>query len=186
MPKFLIRKFVFEKLYQDSNSPVYWYKHHDIARLTAFFGSKEQYEELLTKDWKDFEKWDYLKDRSTSTYKAINYGYDIDKEDKEITFDDLKSYASRRGGKLLSNEYKQGNIYQTLEWENADGERFKARAYSVIRGGHWLNPLYSSLTWDFDRLAKSDNLIASYWYDSHEKSENHCYFMDDKYQALIK
>ena len=184
VPKKLIRKLVFEKLYKDPNAPVYWYKHNDIARLTAFFGSKEAYENLSS-NWEVFRKWDYLSARSIYSYQSIDYGYDISKEDKDITYLDLVSYASKRGGKLLSQEYN-GDIYQKLEWQNSDGERFVARAYSVIRGGHWLNPLYKSLTWDFDRLAKSDQLIASYWYDSHDENENHCYYMDDKFETFIK
>ena len=152
--------------------------------MTAFFGSKEAYENLSS-NWEVFRKWDYLSARSIYSYQSIDYGYDISKEDKDITYEDLVSYASKRGGKLLSQEYN-GDIHQKLEWQNNDGERFIARAYSVIRGGHWLNPLYKSLTWDFDRLAKSDQLIAAYWHDSHDENENHCYYMDENFNALMK
>ena len=185
VPKKLLRKFVIERLYKDPDSPKYWYDHNDIARLTAFFGSKEDYE-ALPSDWKEFKKWDYLSSRSISTYQPIDYGYDINKSDKYITFEDLVSYASKRGGRLISQDYQKGNIYQVLEWENSDKERFKARAYTVIRGGHWLNPLYNLYTWDFDRLSKKDEIIAAYWYDSHSKDENHTYYMNDKFEVLLK
>lgn len=184
VPKKFIRKFVIEKLYKDKNSPVYWYKNNDIARLTAFYGSKEIYESQPL-EWENFVLWDYQNYRDSSKFQPIEYGYDISKDDKDISFDDLKSYASLRGGKLLSIDY-QGDIYQKLEWENADGVRFIARAYTVIKGGHWLNPLYKSYTWDFDRLAKKDKLIATYWYDSHEQEENHTYYMDEKFVPLLK
>ena len=119
-------------------------------------------------------------------YQPIDYGFDINKNDKDITYSDLLRVANMRGGRLITDDYQTGDIYRPLEWENSDGERFKARAYTVIRGGHWLNPLYKSYTWDFDRLAKKDKLIATYWYDSHEQDENHTYYMDEKFVALLK
>lgn len=185
VPHKLIRRFAIRRLYKDSNSPAYWYKHNDIARLTAFFGSKEAYESQV-KDWKDFKLWDYKLDRSSSSYKTIDYGFDISKKDKDITYSDLINVAKLHGGKLISKVFNTGDVYTKLEWETCDGEHFIARPYSVLRGGHWMNPLYKSYTWDFDRLAKKDALIASYWYDSHDKNEDHCYYMDDNFNAFIK
>ena len=73
-----------------------------------------------------------------------------------------------------------------MEWENSDGERFFARPYTVLRGGHWINPIYKEYVWDYDRLAKKDELIAAYWYDSHNKDENHCYYFDKDLKAKIR
>ena len=44
----------------------------------------------------------------------------------------------------------------------------------------------ASNTWDFDRLSKKDAIFAAFWYDSHDKDENVCYYMNDKYEAKIK
>ena len=185
VPSSIIRKFAITRLYKDCNAPAYWYKHNDIARLTAFFGSKEAYEAQPQK-WSDFKLWDYKAYRSTSTYQGIDYGFDINKSDKDITIEDLKNVAKKHGGKLITKEFKTGDVYTQVEWENSDKERFMARPYTVLRGGHWMNPLYHSYTWDFDRLAKKDELIASYWYDSHAKNEDHCYYMNDKFEALME
>ena len=185
VPTKLIRKFAIERVYKDSNSPVYWYKHNDVPRLTAFFGSKEIYE-ALPKKWEEFKRVDYIDVRDKSTYKAIDYGFNINKKDKDITYSDLVNVAAKHGGKLLSKEFKTGDVYNKVEWQNSDGEKFFARPYTVLRGGHWLNPLYSSYVWDFDRLAKKDSIYASYWYDNHEKDENHCYYMNEKFEALMK
>ena len=126
------------------------------------------------------------KDTKALIQKSKEFGYDISKSNKDITIEDLASFAIKRGGKLISKDYQKGNIYQLLEWENADKERFYMKAYTVIRGGHWMNPLYKSYVWDFDRLSKKDSLLATYWYDSHDKNENHSYYMNDKYEALLK
>ena len=185
VPSGLIKKFAIKRLFKDDNSPAYWYKHNDIARLTAFFGSKEAYENL-SKNWDDFKMWDYLKVQSKDNYQPIDYGFDIDKSDKEITIEDLQNVARLHGGKLLSQEFKKGDVYTKLKWENSDGEIFFSRPYTILRGGHWHNPLYTSNTWDFDRLSKKDAIFAAFWYDSHDKNENVCYYMNDKYEAKIK
>ena len=105
---------------------------------------------------------------------------------EDITIEDLMNVAKLHGGKLLSKEFKKGDVYAKLEWENSDGETFIARPYTILRGGHWWNPLYVKYIWDFDRLCKKDKIYAAYWYDSHDENENHCYYMNDQYEALMK
>ena len=185
VPAKLLKAFTIKPLLKDSNAPLYWYKHNDIPRLTAFFGGKEQYEKLSS-DWKDFELWDYKPYQDFDKYEPIDYGFDINKNDKEVTFEDLVNVAKLHGGKLLSKEFRTGDVYAKLEWENSDGEKFIARPHTILRGGHWWNPLYVSYTWDFDRLSKKDMIFAAYWYDSHDKDEDHCYYMNDQYEALMK
>ncbi len=185
VPSGLIKTFAIKRLFKDSNSPAYWYKHNDVARLTAFFGSKEAYENQ-PKDWKDFDLVDFKENRSDKTYQPIDYGFDINKSDKDVTFEDLQNVAKMHGGKLLSTSFNKGDVYAKLEWETQDGEVFTAKPYSIIRGGHWMNPLYKDLVWDFDRLSKKDKIFAQYWYDSHDVNEDNHYYMNDKYEAFIK
>ena len=185
VPAGVIKKFAIKRLFKDSNSPAYWYKHNDIPRLTAFFGSKEEYENLPT-TWDKFKLDDLKVTRSVKSYVPINYGFDINKSDKDITLEDLKNVALMHGGKLLSNEFKKGDVYAKLKWVNQDNEEFECRPYTILRGGHWMNPLYKDYVWDFDRLSKKDKIFAQYWYDSHKEDENHCYYMDDKYEAFMK
>ena len=185
VPSKLMKKFAIERIFKDSNSPAYWYKHNDEPRLIAFFGSKQKYEQI-PHNWEEFGLWDYKKDRSLANYKPIDYGFNIDKSDKEITLEDLKNVAKKHGGKLISTSFKTGDVYTKVEWENSDGERFIARPYTVLRGGHWMNPLYKEFVWDFDRLAKKDELYAAYWYDSHDKDENNCYYFDENLEAKIR
>ncbi|MDE6398206.1 MAG: NAD-dependent epimerase/dehydratase family protein, partial [Clostridiales bacterium] len=121
VPKCLIAKFAIKRLFKSPNSPAYWYKHNDIAKLTAYFGSKENYEKLLKTRWKDFpllienraengDALDYaaLKDRTTA--KTIDHGYDISKKDEEITLADLQNVAKLHGGKLLTDTFA-GDMY---------------------------------------------------------------------------
>lgn len=185
VPAKIIKKFAIKRLFKDSNSPVYWYTHNDIPRLTAFFGSKEKYEAMPTK-WSDFVLDDLRSVRSTKNYQPIDYGFDINKSDKDITIEDLKNVAKMHGGKLLTKHFETGDVYKTLQWEDQDGNIFDARPYTILKGGHWYNPLYTSYTWDFDRLSKKDKIFAQYWYDSHDEDENNTYYMDDKYEVFLK
>lgn len=184
-PKSLIKKFTLEKTMKDSNAPQYWYAHNDEARITAYFGSMKEYEDQ-PREWKDFDLWDYKNERSIVHYKPIDYGFNIEKSDKDITYEDLLSVAKKHGGKLLSKKFKTGDVYAKLEWENQDGEKFIARPFTVLRGGHWWNALYTKYEWDFDRLAKKDEIYAQLWYDSHEKDENHLYYFDESLEAKMK
>ena len=185
VPSKIIKKFAIKRLFKDSNSPVYWYKHGDVARLTAFFGGVKEYENLPTK-WEDFKLIDLRKIASFDNYISIDFGFDINKSDKDITLKDLQSVASMHGGKLLDSDFKTGDVYKKLHWVNQDGEEFIARPYTILRGGHWMNPLYKDYIWDFDRLSKKDKIFAQYWYDSHSEDENHCYYMDKDYKAYLK
>lgn len=193
VPKGIIRSAVIKRLFKNYNSPAYWYKHDDTARLTAFFGGKQAYEEL-PKDWKDFpllvegknekgEPIDYERLRETPT--EIDYGYDFFKADKDIDITDLKSVASAHGGELLTAEFENGDLHRPLKWKTQDGEEFTASAYSVLRAGHWYSRIYKENVWDFDRLCKKDRLFAQIWYDSHEKDEDFVYALDEKFNAEI-
>lgn len=195
VPKSLIGKFAIQRLFKNNNSPYYWAKHNDEARIIAYFSSFEAYRNLGS-DWSKFnllvenkdengQYIDYNALRKVENAKLIDYFYDIDKSDKDITIDDLKNVAKAHGGKLLSDDF-DGDLYKTLEWENQDGEVFNAKAYTIIRAGHWINPIYSSNCWDFDRLAKKDAIFSQVWYDSHDKDEDYVYSFDDKFKAQIR
>ncbi len=196
VPKSVISKLAIQKLFKDDNSPAYWYKHNDTARLTAFFGSKEDYEKL-PKKWDEFallvenktpdgKEIDYSKLKDKKNAKLLDYGYDINKKDSEISKEDLDAVAKMHGGKLLTKEFKTGDIYKKLKWQTQDKEEFVATAFSVLRAGHWHNCTYTDYAWDFDRLSKKDKIFAQAWYDSHSKDENFIYTMDENFNAQIK
>lgn len=196
VPKKVISKLAIQRLFKDDNSPAYWYKHNDNARLIAYFGGKENYE-ALPKTWDKFgllaegklpngEDIDYSKLKDIKNAKLIDYGYDINKKDADITKEDLISVAKMHGGKLISTNFKTGDIYKKLKWENQDKQEFEATAFSVLRAGHWHNCCYEKHAWDFDRLSKKDKIYASVWLDSHSKDENYFYSMDENFNAQIK
>jgi len=194
MPKKLLKAFVINPLLKNYNAPMYWYKHKDEPRMLATFNGSDKYE-ALPKKWEDFnilaegrnskgEKIDYDKLRKTPT--RMNHFFDIDKPRKELDILDLEAVAKAHGGKLISKEFKKGDIYKKLEWENSDGERFIACPHTVLYCGHWYNVSYKEYAWDFDRLSKTDKIYSQIWYDQHQLDEDRFYYYDKDFNACYR
>ena len=189
-PKGLIKTFAIKRLFKSPNAAKYWVKHNDEARVFAYFGGKEKYN-AIPKNWKDFgllnenktidgKPIDYNELKRNKT--TINHYFNLDA--KTISIEDLKAVALAHGGKLISKTFN--GLYEKLEWENSDGERFWAKPYTVMYAGHWYNITYRENAWDFDRLSKKDKIYAQLWYDSHDENENKFYYMDENFNARIK
>ena len=186
VPKRWIKRLAIMRLFKDPNSPRYWYKHKDEAKMLAYFGGSKTYESIK-RDWPEFPLLrfgkdpsgadvDYKKLKDKSSSKLPKIGFD---PDSEVSFADLATVAELHGGKLLS---QNGSLCDKLEWENSDGEKFFAKGTTVL-AGHWLNPSYKRYCWDFDRLSKTDKIYADVWYDSHGKEENNFYYYDGNFAA---
>ena len=192
----IIKKFAIERLLKNYNSPAFWVKSNDEGKIIAYFGGKDKYYNIPS-DWKDFpllienkdengKEIDYNALKASENEKNFDYFYDIDQDDDKITIKDLQSVAEAHGGKLLSKKFEKGNLREKLIWENQDGKQFTASAYTVIKAGHWINPIYTENVWDFDRLSKKDKIFAQIWYDSHDKDEDYIYSFDENFNAKIK
>ena len=193
-PKKLMKAIVIKRLLKDSNSPYYWKKHNDEARMIAYFDGDDKFDSIPQK-WSEFNlvnkgktpdgqdiSYDELKKNET----RLNHFFDIDKDRNQISIDDLRKVAEARGGKLLTEDYKTGDIYRKLKWVNADGQEFDARPHTILFCGHWFNESYTKYCWDFDHLAKTDKMIAQIWYDDHQKDENKTYWYDSHFIAQYK
>lgn len=196
VPDRFIKSVILKKAFNDSLCPSYWEKKNDQARLTAFYGSKEAYENINS-DWNEFPLFclDKMPDGSRTDYKLrkkeenaqlTDLGYDYAKKDEDIDYQDLVSVALAHGGKVLSQSFKKGDLYSKVEFENQDGEAFFLTPYAVLRAGHWINPLYKSNVWDFDRLARKDRIYAALYYDSHSKVEDNLYYLDSDFVPHVK
>ncbi len=185
-PKKLVKKLAIERLCKNPNSPHYWKTHKDTARMLAYFGGDAKFD-AIGKDWNKFpllfegkdeagNPIDYQQLLNRDDAPLVDIGY---KPDGEIGYRELRRIAALHGGKLLSSK---GGLYDRLEWENSDGERFRMRGYTVAVG-HWWNPSYTAYCWDFDRLAKKDKIYAQVWYDSHDQNEDNFYYYNDKFEA---
>ena len=193
-PAPILKAMIFKPLLKDDNAPMYWYNNNDEAKMLAYFNGKEKYE-AIPKKWSDFNliingkaedgsPVDYQKLLNNPT--RLEHFFDIDKDRKLIDIDDLRRVAEAHGGKLLTDDFKTGDIYRKVKWMNCDGEEFEARPHSVLFCGHWKNISYTKYAWDFDRLAKLDKTVAQIWYDAHEKDEDRYYWYDSHFNARYK
>ena len=189
VPKRLIKKFVIKRLFKNYNSPKYWLKHDDIARIYAYYGGLDNYNNIKA-SWNDFSLLienkdeqgnaiDYLKLKDKNNAKLIDFGIDIDKDN--FTIEEIQKYVSMHGGKLISTTVN--SMYDKLTFEDMDGNRFIARPYTIIKAGHWYHQGYKDNVWDFDRLAKIDKIYAQIWYDSHKTDEDKFYYYDKDFKA---
>ncbi len=185
VPRPLISALFFKRLLRDENSPSVWVKKGDEARAIAYFGGSDKFYARKKLTWNDVQLPVEIPEPvpMTSEENISAYGYDIDKPDSAITADDLRAVAEAHGGRCLSPEKFDGDVYTKIDWQTGDGEKFTADVYTVLRAGHWLNPLYTDWVWDFDRLSKTDRIFARIWYDSHEKDEDYVYYFDKHFKA---
>lgn len=194
--KGLIRKLAIERLFKSSNAPMYWINHNMEGRVNAFFGSYDEWK-AIPRDWDKFpllckgqipdgkggiKKIDYedLKDITKVKEKGLllSHGYDEDKPDEELGYEDFQQAAEFRGGKCLTKDAVKGDLYTKIEWECHDGHKFMASPYAVLKAGFWCPECCQPTPWNFDALSKKVPFFAQIWYDTHSPEENNFYDAD--------
>ena len=194
IPSFFIRKFAIERLLKNSNAPMNWIRLGKKGRIDAFFGGQKAFDEL-PREWKNFPllkkgqspdgsiDYEALKDEKQAERYKLNHGYDDAKPDTEIGMEDLKSAAEYRGGKVITDSMKEGDIYAKIVWQCHNGHRFENRAYTVLRCGFWCPECCEALPkWSFDKAAKHVPFYAQVWYDTHRKDEENNVYPYDEHE----
>lgn len=187
VPAKLIYFFVFRRLLKHPNSPREWIRRGDAARVQAYFGG-EAGVKALPKTWAetklvakgDFGDYDKLRDVEYARENGmlLSHGYDETKPQENWSLDEMKDAAKFRGGVCLEAEYG-GDPYRKLRWRCGRGHEFSSSAYTVLRGGHWCPECCQPAPWDFNRLAAEIPFFAQVWYDTHDRSEEYAYALDE-------
>lgn len=132
----------------------YWIKHHDEARIRAYYGSIEHYHAIPK-----WSGWDMSEPVGADKAVPIDHGYDETKALSRLTIEELQAAAAFRGGRLVSDAYS-GDPTQLLIWECHQGHQFKASPKLVLEGGHWCPDCLSD-HWDgFTDVAKHNPFFA--------------------------
>ncbi|MHA1917196.1 MAG: NAD-dependent epimerase/dehydratase family protein [Candidatus Ranarchaeia archaeon] len=150
-----------------------WYNGRNDMRMSAFYGSYENYENIP--DW-DVDMPDMNPDVE---FKKLDHGYDETKENLE--FSDLKSAAKFRGGDCVSPNW-DGDMDKPIKWKCAFGHEFEYKPYTVLKGGHWC-PKCLAPPWNYDGIAKKNPFLAQVWYPNHDKEENN-FYPEDCYKDI--
>ncbi len=210
----LIRKYVIERLHQDANAPMYWINHNIEGRISAFYGSREAFEQI-PRNWAEYKLVPSgpLKDISTAElldlrgrteltpeeiafisdneYRGKNravilsHGYDENKADSDLGLADMQGAAKFRGGKCLAQSMARGDLRTKLTWECHNGHLFEATPYTVIKAGFWCAECCEPVPWNFDALAKKVPYFAQAWYNSHGPEEDN-FYPADSYKDILQ
>ncbi|MDE6273153.1 MAG: NAD-dependent epimerase/dehydratase family protein [Muribaculaceae bacterium] len=129
-PAFLIKAVMKGVAKKELLGPLRWIEDNDEERIKAAWGSRESYDNLPS--WDDAD----LREPSNMALTMM-HGYDEAYSIDQLDLHALREAAEFRGGKLLTEEYVAGDIYRPLEWECAEGHRFRLSPWSMLRGGHW-------------------------------------------------
>ena len=156
----------------------WWIKNNKTPRIHAYYGSLEAYKAIP--DWKHF-------DVSHNSEEAVllDHGYDESKPLNELTLKDMQAAAAFRGGKCLSKKMTKGDLDTQLEWEDANGNTFKASPRLILLGGHWspfdmpypyaFEPKEKQVPWHWDRVAKQNPFFAQLWAPLHDPDEDNVF-----------
>lgn len=189
VPKGLIHAFLFKKLLYHENSPYRWYTDGEEARVTAYYGGKEQ-ADAIPRKWADvkllargdFGDYDKMREDGYAAQNGLllDHGYDESKPHEEWDIEDMRKAAAFRGGICVSEQMPKDAVHGKLVWKCSEGHMFESSPYTVLRGGHWCPFCCQPAPWRFDRLAKKSAFFAQVWYDSHAKEENYFYELDEQ------
>ena len=153
---------------------MWWISNNVDERITAYYGSK--------KNWEEIGNWDTFKiERPTEEVSYLDHGYDETKPVSELTLDDLKKAAAFRGGECLATEEEYVDFYTPIKWKCAHGHEFMMSANLVLKGGHWCPQELPSdsegkkFHWAYDKEAKVNPFFAQVWYPLHDKDEDNEY-----------
>ncbi len=170
-PPFLVKKFLMEKI---ANTDVYgtmdWIKKKDMNRVTAYYGSIEDWQSIGT--WDTFKTYRPNDDPAKAT--VLDHGYDESKPVSELDIEDMKKAAAFRGGECLSETMVKGDLFTPLKWRSARGNEFEMTPNTVLKGGHWC-PQELPWPWDYDTEAAINPFFAQVWYTNHTKEEKNIY-----------
>lgn len=156
IPAWIIKNFVMKPLAGKENGPFGWVRRGEMEKIEAFYGSAANWEHAY-KYCADLDYSPVLDENPVGS--EIDHGWNEEKDQTLIGMKDMKAAALFRGGTCLSTDMKNGDLFTPLEWECAQGHRFTATPFIVLKGGHWcpecdVNPFM------YEKNAEKDRFLA--------------------------
>lgn len=153
-----------------------WINNNMTDRITAFYGSFDEYLRL-PRSWSDFKPLIMNTSNEEGSKYRLNHGYDESKPLNQIELADLVSAAKFRGGEVMSNSMKKGDLITKIEWKCGHcGKTFFASPTLILLGGHWCPHCFvPSNSWNYDSIAKTNPFFAQVWYSDHNMNESNVY-----------
>lgn len=153
----------FKKILYKERGTLNWLLNGKEEFIEPYFISKEKWAEIPSiNEFKPFTDWDKV--------IWIDHGYDENKEESELSIEDLEAVAEFRGGQLLSKRMEKGDWHTKLEWQCAFGHKFRASPRLILEGGHWCT-VCEGKSWNYHEIAKRSPFFAQVWYPLHDRNE---------------
>ena len=161
----------------------WWIKHRNDPqlgakcqqRISAYYGTYEDY--LAIRPWNKMDL-----SHNSEDAVILNHGYDETKPLNELDIADMQAAAEFRGGKCLSKSMVKGDLDTQLEWQCAQGHKFKASPRLILLGGHWCPDCFpwpykeeNPRPWQWDKEAKRNPFFAQLWAPLHKPDEDNVY-----------
>ena len=113
---FAVKKFLGTLANKEIYGTQWWIKNQVPERISAYYGSMEEYNALPTK-WDDFKVVIPSKKSTSSDVVLLDHGYDESKPVEELTLDDLKKAAEFRGGHWCPEEFPTDCEGKKFYWD---------------------------------------------------------------------
>lgn len=169
-PAFIIKAFMKHIASTRKLGTLYWFKHGDMERIKAHFGSLQEWKKIPS--WTEFDRT-----HPSDTAIILDHGYDESKPESELNIEDMRLAAQFRGGRCLSETMTEGDLFTPLEWECQFGHHFSMTPNAVLKGGHWCPeclPKYveGENTWNFDAIAAGNPFFAQIYCGNNRESND--------------
>ncbi len=176
IPRWFVKRWVMRPMAFGKNGPCYWIDQNLQGRISAFFGSRQ--------DWESIPDWTVHTPDMDPPATRLDHGYDESKPVAELDLDDMRSAADFRGGECLSEKTEAGDMSTKLDWQCAFGHPFKASPRLVLSAGHWC-PQCAAPPWNYDEIARCNPFFAQVWYPNHSQQESH-FYDEHCYEDILK
>jgi nucleoside-diphosphate-sugar epimerase len=158
LPKKLIKRQMIKDALNNPNAPLYWIKHNQQEKITAYLYSKEEFNK--TSDWDSFKL------ETTDKYEILSHGYDESKPDTQLTLADIKQAALFRGGSCISESMVKGDLSTKLKWKCSQGHQFVASPYLILKAGHWCDQCLAEQK-NYNKQAENNKFLAQVIFEEH-------------------
>lgn len=142
-----------QRLAEAEGGSLHWLRHDDRAHIQAYFGSREQWEQIP--DWDRF-----VLEQPSRAPTLLDHGYDERKSPEEWTLADLRQAAEFRGGAYRGSH--SPSPYDTTTWTCVKGHEFTMSPNLMLRGGHWCPTCMVDPT-TYTEIAQRSPFFAQVW-----------------------
>ena len=130
IPPAIVKNLIMKPLTVKPRGTMAYVRDRDQVGIDAYFGSEER--------WESIGSWDtFWPPRPDRTPRLLDLGWDESTAPDAWTTQVYAGVADFRGGRLVSEEPRAGDVSTPLEWSCAFEHRFTGSPRLILSAGHW-------------------------------------------------